>query len=164
MSPQNVYVCRICQMTPNISGIKTEAEWIQHLISDSHQDVHRSHQLLRKVLWDLDRTVAITKVMGIQKQDILSYVVQLGYHVVDFSYLSSINGKTDSCYALLSSMWVQNRSVIYIIILKIFILSSEVDELSNTSHCIQQNFTIRRIDDKEKRKYLKWKENLIKKK
>lgn len=64
MPNQNVYTCRICQMTPSNSGLRTETDWIQHLLTDSHQNIHRSHQLLRKVLWDLDRTVAITNVMG----------------------------------------------------------------------------------------------------
>lgn len=46
------------------------------------------------------------------------------------------------------------------------ILRAAIDMLSNTeSHSInQKEFRIRRIDDKEKRKYLKWRTNLIEKK
>lgn len=104
---QNVYACRICQMTPNNnSGIRTETDWIRHLASDYHQHIHRSHQLLRKALWDLDRTVAVTNVQGIGKLAILNYLVQLGCQIVDFSYLSVSDGGTAACYALLSSTWV----------------------------------------------------------
>lgn len=103
MSSGNVYMmymCRICQMT-----IVTETDWIQHLLSDSHQSIHRNHQLLRKVLWDLNRTIAISNVMGIRKRNILNYLIQCcGCQVVDFSYLSAMDGGTACCYALLSSM------------------------------------------------------------
>lgn len=99
-----IYKCRICQMT-----IISEADWIQHLLSDCHQSIHRNHQLLRKVLWDLDRTIAITNAMGTQKRNILNYLIQCcGCQVVDFSYLSAMDGGTACCYALLSSMWVRN--------------------------------------------------------
>lgn len=111
LSSRTVYTFRICQITPTNSRLRTETDWFQHLLSDSHQKIHRSHQLLRKVLWDLDRTVAITNVMGLRKGDILNYVIQLGCQVVDFSYLSVSDGKTAACYALLSSMWVMRNRI-----------------------------------------------------
>lgn len=97
-NPYMMYMCRICQMT-----IISEMDWIQHLLSESHQSIHRNHQLLRKVLWDLDRTVAITNVLGIPMSNILNYLIQCGCQVVDFSYLSVMDGGTACCYALLSS-------------------------------------------------------------
>lgn len=44
---QDVFICRICQMTPN-TGLKSEPQWVQHLLSDSHQSIHRHYPLLRK--------------------------------------------------------------------------------------------------------------------
>jgi len=56
------------------------------------------------------------------------------------------------------------HSVDFLLKLLILFLRSEVEKLSNTDHVIdQKKFKIRRIDDKEKRKYLKWKGKLIEK-
>lgn len=102
MSGETVYICRICEMTPK-KAIKSKQKWMKHLESHFHQQHHRHHPMLRKALWDQDRTVSITGVKGIYPQSILDYIItKSNINLVDFS-VAQTRGNTDVCYALLSS-------------------------------------------------------------
>ncbi len=93
---ENSYRCRICEVSINSSK---ESDWIFHLLSAQHQNVHRDNQHLRKVLWDLDKKVCIKQVGGVLSGNILRYLCSIG-PVLDFSYLAKKEGGTAVCYAL----------------------------------------------------------------
>ncbi|KAJ6639722.1 hypothetical protein Bhyg_12469 [Pseudolycoriella hygida] len=138
-----IYICRICRMTPD-TGIRTEREWMQHLLSDEHQNIHRNHQMLRKVLWDLDRTITVTNIEGISQLDILDYIYKPNNYVVDFSYLSRKSGGTRACYALMSSAYEVNKLV-----------STRVHQISG------RKVYIYLLDAKTIFKFLKWRNNIL---
>lgn len=93
------FMCRGCQ-TPTNKAFKTEQEWFRHLQSIPHQERHKGFDLQR-YLWDMERTILINDITGIQLNDILTYISKAGCSVVDFFYS---NGKPGCCVALVSSV------------------------------------------------------------
>jgi hypothetical protein len=92
------YFCRTCELKVGLG----EEIWVQHLISDEHQKIHRTNQHLRKVLCDLDKKVMISKAKGLSSAHILRYLIAVARNaVLDFSYLAVKQGGTDVCYALM---------------------------------------------------------------
>lgn len=99
---QCLYICRACQMQSNRAP-KTELDWLLHLQSFKHQNVHRSLNLPR-YLWNVDRTIVISGITGIHQREILSYLSQKKFNIIDFCYMTSKPGGVNNCLALLSSM------------------------------------------------------------
>lgn len=101
---QCAYSCRACLMPSNSTTHKTESDWLIHLQSRRHQDAHKGLNLPR-YLWDVDRTISITGIMGIHQREILAYLShQRKINIIDFCYLTSKPGGVNNCQALLSSM------------------------------------------------------------
>lgn len=94
------YRCRICEQ---IVG-KGEEKWVQHLVSKEHQDNHRMNMHMRKVLWDLDKTVRVFKIKGMDPVHILRYVAAFGGPVIDFCYLAKKVGETSECHVLFANV------------------------------------------------------------
>jgi len=93
------FFCKGCSET-----IFPLAGWITHLTGEAHQSRHRECRFVRKMFWDLERTIRVGDMINVPARAVIDYLLEYG-PIEDFFYLATKKQPTAPvCYCLFSCL------------------------------------------------------------